>query len=261
MKTHIFFTLFYKSVCFSVCFFLTSHLWSQSVSGYVKDSKGHSISQVHIVFRGSSKVAVSDEEGYYHIRLRKGRSALRFSSIGYTTYEEEVILKEKDTLVLNVELQAGIQDLPEVEVCADKRPLREEFVAGSAYYISPKELERFAYTDAVRLLRNVAGLRVQEEDGYGLRPNIGMRGTNVLRSEKIVVMEDGVLMAPAPYAASAAYYFPSVGRMSGVEVVKGSSQIQYGPYTTGGAINFLSSPIPDQLLAFANLRQGNFSRT
>jgi outer membrane receptor protein involved in Fe transport len=29
------------------------------------------------------------------------------------------------------------------------------------------------------------------------------------------------------------------------EILKGGSQIQYGPYTTGGAINMVSTQIPD----------------
>ena len=52
-------------------------------------------------------------------------------------------------------------------------------------------------------------------------------------------------IAPAPYAAPAAYYFPRIPRMSAVEVSKGPAAIKYGPQTVAGAISMLSEPIPD----------------
>lgn len=130
---------------------------------------------------------------------------------------------------------------------------------GSASYISTEDLQKFNYTDINRVLRSVNGVNVYEEDGYGLRPNISLRGTSPDRSAKITLMEDNVLIAPAPYSAPAAYYIPSVGRMSAVEILKGSSQIQYGPFTTGGTINFVSAPIPNKFSGSILSDYGSFN--
>ena len=121
-----------------------------------------------------------------------------------------------------------------------------ETATGSAALINKEQLEQFEFDDIHRVLQTVSGVYIREEDGFGLRPNIGLRGATTERSSKIAIMEDGVLIAPAPYAAPAAYYFPLVSRMSQVEVFKGPSAIKYGPNTVGGAINMISRPIEEQ---------------
>ena len=89
---------------------------------------------------------------------------------------------------------------------------------GSAYYLNEEQLEQFEFDDIHRILQTVPGVYIREEDGYGLRPNIGLRGATTERSSKITIMEVGILIAPAPYAAPAAYYFPNSARMTGIEV-------------------------------------------
>ena len=121
-----------------------------------------------------------------------------------------------------------------------------ETATGSAVVIGEAELDLFEFDDIHRVLQSVPGVYIREEDGYGLRPNIGLRGATSERSSKIALMEDGILIAPAPYAAPAAYYFPIMSRMTQVEVFKGPSAIQYGPNTVGGAINMVSRSITDK---------------
>ena len=169
---------------------------------------------------------------------------------------------EAQTKSANKKSLDSIQDLREVTIVANKI-LGSKFEAknrtGSAYFLSKKELQQQNYTDINRVLGQVPGVSIYEEDGFGLRPNISLRGTSPERSSKINIMEDGVLIAPAPYSASAAYYFPNVNRMQSVEVLKGSSQIQYGPNTTGGAINFISTEIPNDFRANLRTSYGTYN--
>ncbi|MEX1197169.1 MAG: TonB-dependent receptor [Pseudohongiellaceae bacterium] len=117
-------------------------------------------------------------------------------------------------------------------------------LAGSGAVIDPRQLEVEANTDIHQLLKTVPGLYVREEDGQGLRPNIGVRAAAGGRSSKVTLMEDGVLLAPAPYSNPAAYYFPEAYRMNSIEILKGAPLLRYGPQTTGGVINLVTPSIP-----------------
>ncbi|MFT7467072.1 MAG: Fe(3+) dicitrate transport protein, partial [Candidatus Pseudothioglobus sp.] len=136
------------------------------------------------------------------------------------------------------------KNLEEVTIIGSR--MRGEQVAGSAHYIDAAQIEQLGHTDIQRIVRQIPGVSVQVEDGYGLRPNISIRGVATERSGRITLLEDNVLIAPAPYSAPSAYYFPTVGRLAGIEVLKGPAAITQGPYTIGGALNMISTPIPDE---------------
>ncbi len=133
-----------------------------------------------------------------------------------------------------------------------------ELPPGAAHTVSTVELERFERDDVHKILASVPGVYVRQEDGFGLRPNIGMRGAAAERSAKVTLMEDGILLAPAPYAAPAAYYFPIVTRMIGLEVVKGPGAIVYGPATVGGALNLTTREVPEGRAAAVDLAGGSY---
>lgn len=149
---------------------------------------------------------------------------------------------------------AKANELEEIRIVGSVEEARHLLGTGSV--IDEEQVRIEFANDINQLLKTVPGVYIREEDGYGLRPNIGIRGATSERASKVTLMEDGVMVAPAPYSNPAAYYFPTALRMSSVEVIKGAPLLRYGPQTTGGIVNMVSTPIPEELGGTINLRYG-----
>ena len=146
--------------------------------------------------------------------------------------------------------------LEEITIIGDA--LAQKELAGSGAVIESEQLRLEVATDINQILKTVPGVYIREEEGFGLRPNIGIRGATAERSARILLLEDGVPIAPAPYAAPAAYYFPTLARMSSVEVLKGVSMLTHGPQSTGGALNLISTPLPTETGGSLRASLGSF---
>lgn len=130
-------------------------------------------------------------------------------------------------------------ELPRIDVVGDgaqaiaKQP-------GSVAIIEEEELALMQPLSTQDALKSVPGVVVREEEGYGFIPNIGMRGLNPNRSQKLLVLEDGVPVAPGLFLANESYYSPRIERMQRIEVLKGAAGLRYGPTTIGGVINYIT---------------------
>jgi Fe(3+) dicitrate transport protein len=133
-------------------------------------------------------------------------------------------------------------ELPALTVIGS--PSRLRTTPGSGTALDALDLARVQPRSLNEALRQVPGVLVREEEGLGLRPNIGIRGLNPTRSTTVLLLEDGIPFSLAPYGDNASYYVPPIDRFVGVEVLKGSGQIAYGPRTIGGVINLLSPRPP-----------------
>jgi len=182
-------------------------------------------------------------------------------------------LSDEDALLLEMSEEELAAELARLEADTPEEPLDDmaldevELVlpledtlrtGGGVTVLDEDDLAAFDYPDPTDIVRQVPGVFVRVEDGFGLRPNIGIRGVSAERSRKITLMEDGVLFGPAPYSAPAAYYFPLMSRIVGVEVFKGPAAIPYGPQTVAGSINFLTREIPAEGGGAIDLAFGRF---
>ena len=136
-------------------------------------------------------------------------------------------------------------------------PQQEQKLPGSAQVIDSETLEKSHVYSTNEALRKVAGLNVRDEEGFGLRPNIGIRGLNPTRSTKILLLEDGIPLTFAPYGGNESYYHPPVERFDRIEVLKGAGQNIYGPQTVGGVINYITPAPPRDFGGRLSLAGGN----
>ncbi len=154
----------------------------------------------------------------------------------------------------------------EAEVAVD--PVRTDIVvigtverlqssAGSGAIVSHEDIERSRVLSVNDALRQVAGLFPRDEEGMGARPNIGVRGLNPTRSSKVLLLEDGIPLSFAPYGDNATYYHPPIERFDRIEVLKGASQVRFGPQSIGGVINYITPRAPDSFKGRISAQGGN----
>ncbi len=145
--------------------------------------------------------------------------------------------------------------LPRVEVIGNQQQLLK--TPSSATLIEQEELESSHVYTTNEALRKAPGIVVRDEEGFGMRPNIGMRGLNPTRSTKVLLLEDGIPVTYAPYGANESYYHPTIDRFSSIEVLKGASQIKFGPLTAGGVINYITPNAPQDFKGHMSITGGN----
>ena len=155
--------------------------------------------------------------------------------------------------------EAGLEqtklNVPRVDVIGNQQQILN--TPSSATIIEQQELKSSHVYTTNEALRKAPGVVVRDEEGFGMRPNIGIRGLNPTRSTKVLLLEDGIPVTYAPYGANESYYHPTIDRFSSIEVLKGASQIKFGPLTAGGVINYITPNAPEKFGGHISATGGN----
>jgi Fe(3+) dicitrate transport protein len=135
-------------------------------------------------------------------------------------------------------------EMPVVEIIESESSLKN--LASSVNILTQEEIFESHVFNVNEALRKIPGVNVRDEEGFGMRPNIGIRGMNPSRSTKTLLLEDGIPLSYAPYGDNASYYHPPIERFASIEILKGPEQIKYGPQTISGTINYLTPNPPSK---------------
>ena len=234
------------------------------LSGVVRDAAGGLIAGAELVleFRatGAERRVLAGPAGEFEFAdVGAGDYWLRAAAPGFAdsrrllrivpgrAHREEIVLEP-----------AGIRE--KVTVYGNRianSPAAFEEIPGSLSVLDAATLRASRCFTTDEALRKLPGVHVRGEEGFALRPNIGIRGLNPTRSAKVLLLEDGIPLAYAPYGDNATYYHPPIDRFESVEVIKGAGQVLYGPSTVGGVINYLTPAIPDRPAGEVELTGGN----
>lgn len=233
---------------------------NSTISGRVVDSNNAAVSGATVTLSRRDvrfeRETVTDASGAFSFaNLAKGNYQISTSAKSFGSTNKGVQLA--DTSEVNLTLQPA-QIAEQVSVVSNYlagTPESLSEIPGSIERITPQQLENARVFNFSEALRKISGVNVRDEEGFGLRPNIGIRGTNPTRSTKVLLLEDGLPLTYAPYGDNASYYHPPIERYESIEVLKGSGQIAYGPQTVAGVVNYIT-PNPPEKQTFSFKAEG-----
>ncbi|NNE99651.1 MAG: TonB-dependent receptor [Pyrinomonadaceae bacterium] len=238
---------------FGLCllFCVCSGALSQNLSGTVKDSSGAVIVNAEVsatrVKTSEKTIARTDRFGAFRIEgLGTGIIIIRVRADGFKTHYSSVNLNEGGSADFMLEPRSVAETVSVTSTFLAGSNENLERTAGAIQTIGRTELETARVFNFSEALRRIAGVSVRNEEGFGLRPNISIRGSSPTRSRKVLILEDGIPLSYAPYGDNSSYYHPPIERFNSIEVLKGSGQIEYGPVTVAGVVNYLTPNPPER---------------
>lgn len=229
-------------IIFFVGIWINSFAQSQTVKGKVTDSYNQALTGVS-VSSGSNQV-YTDERGNFSLQLMSGTDRVNFKYLGMQDSTIVVSAMAGDSNLGTVKMKESGTILKEINVTTTPLMYKENS-QGTNYYVSPVALKYMQPISTEEALKVLPGVNVLGDLGLSNRLNVSIRGSWGRRSEKILMMEDGAPISPAPYTAPGIYYNPISDRVSGIEVITGADLLRYGPNNMFGVINY-NTPKPPQ---------------
>ena len=235
--------IFWVILCSSIFMGLSAQTYT--ITGFILEDKHDDPVVGAYVMIENSKGSLTDINGYFEIKTNEKSTHVNIKYLGYEDLQVIVNWSGNIAELGKIKISEKNIHLKEVIVSGARMPYRAS-VESTNYYISPQIMKEIQPMSNEEVLRAIPGVNVIGDMGLGNRLNISIRGSWGRRSEKVLILEDGSPVSPAPYIAPGIYYNPISDRIDAMEVYTGADILRYGPNNMFGIVNYIS-PKPPQI--------------
>lgn len=215
-----------------------------SISGKITTSDNKPLASATVFLKGTKRATLTDNQGLFMIEnLQPGNYKLEISSVGFQSFEKEVIVSGGNTTHITLQLSDAQQQLTEVIVSAGRTRETIDEVPSSVTIIGLKTLEQ-----NIQITSNLGD--ILENRVPGLAPGTGLSSNfgQTLRGRSLLIMVDGVPQSTPLRNGGMDIRALDPAVIERIEVVKGATAI-YGNGAAGGLINYLTrNPKTSKLL-------------
>ena len=213
---------------------------------------GAFVEEVNNLFKGKT-----DKNGYATFTgITTGRYIINVTAEGFEDIVRAVDVRNLRDPEVHIVLRYAVSEMPQIDIVERKNGIFSN-TPGSISVMDRKAIEKINPVSGNEVFRQMPGVHVVDEEGMGMRINVGIRGLDPDRGRNVLILEDGIPVALAPYGEPEMYFTPAMERMERVEVLKGSGSILHGPQTIGGVINYVTKDPPAKETVRAGLRGGS----
>lgn len=219
---------------------------------------GHIISldrQEHIPYvtvsvKGTTIGTTADATGHYYLKnLPEGPCTIVAEAIGYSTVEQQVVMKRNKTVELNFVMQEQTLAMDEVVVSATRNVTNKRSSAVIVNVASAKLFDRTASTDLAETMKFQSGLRIEN--------NCGNCGTTQLRINGLEGQYSQILLDSNPIFSSLAAVYGleqlPTAMIERVEVIRGGGSALFGSSAIGGVVNIITKEPLRNSLTLSNV--------
>lgn len=239
-------SLVQKIVLFSFLFLSANLLFSQGkITGKLISAHYEPLVGA-LVYSSTDNAVYTSNDGSFSLEVEGKKAHITFEYLGFESVNQWVDVPNGEMLNLGtIQMVEKNTHLKEVRVSATPVPYKGSF-EGTNYYISPLQMKQIQPLSTEEVLKTLPGVNALGDLGLSNRLNVSIRGSYGRRSEKVLIMEDGSPISPAPYVAPGIYYNPISDRIDAIEVYTGADILRYGPNNMYGMINYITPKPPQQ---------------